>query len=105
MTSDDVRFEGIEFELNIPYEPAPDVALYTMFRLTQGNRLSLNSCTLTIRNDFGIPASFFYIQGPPPGSSLREENDLTEVDNSGILAEPCLRRTLAIFGSDGPLTR
>ena len=61
-----IRFEGIHCQLELPYEAGPPCGL---FELNQINQISLNDCTLTIRNEFGVEAAFFTVEAPSQTSA------------------------------------
>lgn len=84
----DISFVGIDFRMEMPYEPAPSC---TMFHLNQVNSIALSRCSLTMRNEFGSNA-FFAVQGPRLSSTIDGEREMAEATSPSIDLERTIVR-------------
>jgi serine/threonine protein kinase len=62
-----VNFVGVHFRVELGNQSADD---WSLFHLKDAERVTFTNCSLTIRNDKGIAATFFSIDAPPASKMM-----------------------------------
>lgn len=89
-----LTLRGVHFRFDLPYTSEPGWAL---FHLHQVQDLSLEQCTLTIRNDYRADAAFFHIQSPRMPEMPLPGSNLAVPPRPNINLESCIARGEATF--------
>jgi serine/threonine protein kinase len=87
-----ISFEGLHWQVELPYDLSPEFPEYSLFHLNRVDQITLADCTLTFRNESFAPnASFFSVQAPRWSALADGQNELEPTRSPSIE----LHRTIA----------